>query len=297
MYPSWNARAVGLRLSAEETIEVAASVGFAGVDLLVRDAIESGADPAELRMRMDDRGLRGGAWPLPVDWRGDAAQYAKDLRQLPQYAKAAATLGLTRTGTWVLPETIQLPRSDENPETVIRRTVEFHLDRLGKIASILADHGSQLGLEIIGVARAREGRGIPFIHRYEDLRHRLHELMLKHPNVGVLLDAFHLYAAGEVAKDGFPWGDKTVWVHVSDATNPDLSTLLDEERSLPGESDLIDCRRLLKLLAQRGYAGPVTAETLGKYHSRPDWDPLALAGRTKAALSTVWPSPLGPDLF
>ena len=48
MYPSWNARAVGLYLSAEETITIAAEAGFSGVDLLVRDVIESVVDPAEL---------------------------------------------------------------------------------------------------------------------------------------------------------------------------------------------------------------------------------------------------------
>ena len=37
MYPSFNARALGLRLSARATIELAAATGFAGVDFLVRE--------------------------------------------------------------------------------------------------------------------------------------------------------------------------------------------------------------------------------------------------------------------
>ena len=53
---------------------------------------------------MDDLGLRGGAWPLPVDWRGPDDRFRNDLRELPRYAQAAALLGLYRTGTWVLPE-------------------------------------------------------------------------------------------------------------------------------------------------------------------------------------------------
>ena len=77
MYASWNARAVGLSLSAIESIEVAARAGFAGVDLLVRDLSQSNTDPVELRRRMGDLGLRGGAWPLPVDWRGDAARFER----------------------------------------------------------------------------------------------------------------------------------------------------------------------------------------------------------------------------
>ena len=104
MYPSWNARAVGLTLNAREAIDIAAQAGFAGVDLLVRDLVESGEDPRDLRTRMDDLGLRGGAWPLPVDWRGPEARFLEDLRNLPRYARAASILRLGGTGTWVLPE-------------------------------------------------------------------------------------------------------------------------------------------------------------------------------------------------
>src|SRR4051794_7653153 len=99
MFPSWNARAVGLSMPAPETIEIASTVGFAGVDLPVRDIAESGLDVADLRIRMDDLGLRGGAWPLPVDWRGDDERFREGLAQLPRHARTAAKLGLSRTGT------------------------------------------------------------------------------------------------------------------------------------------------------------------------------------------------------
>ena len=59
MYASWNARAVGLVLTAGETVEVAAQAGFDAVDLLLRDLVESGVDPQSVRERMDELGLRG----------------------------------------------------------------------------------------------------------------------------------------------------------------------------------------------------------------------------------------------
>src|SRR4051812_29860497 len=105
MFASFNARAVGLKLSAAATLDLAAGAGFAGVDLLVRDLLEAGDDPRVLRARMDDLGLRGGAFPMPVHWCGDAATFARDLARLPRLAEAAAILGLSRTATWVLPET------------------------------------------------------------------------------------------------------------------------------------------------------------------------------------------------
>src|SRR5262245_3444473 len=105
MYASLNARALGLDLTAVETIGLASSAGFGGVDFLVRDLVEASIDPGSLRARMDDLGLRGGAWPLPVAWRGDAPTFAADLARLPRYAEAAQVLGLSRTGTWVMFET------------------------------------------------------------------------------------------------------------------------------------------------------------------------------------------------
>ena len=69
MYSSWYPRGVGLSLPAQEAVEIAAETGFAGVDLQVLDLAQSGINPTALRLRMDDLGLRGGAWPLPVFWR------------------------------------------------------------------------------------------------------------------------------------------------------------------------------------------------------------------------------------
>ena len=62
--------------------------------------------PELLRARMDGLGLRGGAFPLPVNWRGSAEEFERDLGRLPRHAEAAAALGLFRTGTWVMPETL-----------------------------------------------------------------------------------------------------------------------------------------------------------------------------------------------
>ena len=109
MYSNFSARALGLSLSAKESIGLAAATGFDAVELPVRDLVLAGADPLRLRAKMDDLGLRGGTWPLPVDWRNGAEVFARDLQRLDGYAEAAAVLGLTRTGTWVMPETASRP--------------------------------------------------------------------------------------------------------------------------------------------------------------------------------------------
>jgi len=295
MYASFNARALGLDLSAEETVALGSAAGFRGVDLLVRDFLDGGGDPRALRSRMDDLGVRGGAWPLPVDWRGDAGRFARDLERLPRYAEAAAVLGLSRTGTWVLPETPGLPESDNERDTYLASVAAWHVERLGAIARILARHGSRLGLEVIGVESFRTGRGLPFVARLGDLDGWLGALWDQAPNLGILLDAYHLYAAGEPVEAALAWGiGRIVWVHVADlpasASVADRRAMRDDDRGLPGEHGAIDCRRLLRRLEDAGYDGPITAEPLAGCRSLAGRTAEATARDVAEALRSAWPN-------
>jgi len=292
LFSSWNARAVGLSMSAEEAIQVAADEGFDGVDLMVRDLLEAGSNPRELRRRMDDLGLRGGAWPLPVAWRGDAERFREDLRSLPAMADAAATLGLTRTGTWVLPECLSPPADGTGLEAdELRYTLDIHLDRLGAIASTLDAYGCGLGLEIMGSPTARSGLRMPFIQRYAELETLLGALRHEHGNVGVLADAFHLFAAGEPFAAACVWGAPSViWVHVADAVHDCRERLEDRQRALPGLTGIGEAVALLRLLRNAGYDGPVTAEPLGLTESVRAEPVSRIARRTFQALRGVWPT-------
>jgi sugar phosphate isomerase/epimerase len=277
-------------LPAQEAIEIAAEVGFAGVDLQVLDLIQSGTDPAALRLRMNDLGLRGGAWPLPVTWRGAEAQFQADLKRLPGLARAAANLGLFRTGTWVMPQTIAAAEPGSNHNELRSATCALHLKRLGKIAGILADWGSRLGLEIMGPVTARSGPGVPFVSRYAELKQWFGELRSEHPNVGVLIDSFHLFAAGETTAAGLVWEDEAVvWVHLADSARPDATSVLDWERELPGSTGLGDSQGLLKLLSERQYDGPVSVEPLNQCRSILGLDAREVARHVLAALQRVWP--------
>jgi sugar phosphate isomerase/epimerase len=305
MYPSFNARALGLRLSAEETIDLAAEAGFAGVDLLVRDLVDSGADPAALRRRMEDQGLRGGAWPFPFDWRRGEVPTHRVEGVLSRYAEAAAILGLTRTGTWVLPEVIEGAPGDEADAR--RATREFHRCELGRIARILAEHGTRLGLEVIGVESSRSGGRAPFLCRMADpeLGELLRDLDAAIPRplrertwwpVGVVVDPFHLYAAGEGIEAALSWGvEGVIWVHVADlpaGAGGERSAIRDRERGLPGESGAVDCRGALRRLAELGYDGPVTVEPLPGCRSLAGQGAGSLARSVARALHAAWPADL-----
>jgi len=288
MYMSFNARAIGLDLSPGETIALAAGEGFGGVDLMVRDLVDGGADPAELRARMDDSGLRGGAFPLPVHWRGEAGEFSRDLERLPRYAEAAATLGLKRTGTWVMPETPGTAGGDDHAVTWA-----LHVERLGAVARVLGACHIRLGLEVIGVATSRPGRGRPFVHRMNDLGPLLGEIAAYAPGIGVVLDSFHLYAAGEPVEAGLAWGvERVVWVHVADlptSATGNREVIRDQVRGLPGSHGAVESRSLLAALAGAGYNGPVMAEPLAGCRTLEGFHPQRAVHKVTEALRSVWP--------
>jgi sugar phosphate isomerase/epimerase len=295
MYPSFNARALGLDLTATEAIELAASAGFGGVDLPVRDLVDSGGDLHAVRGRMEELGLKGGAWPLPVAWRieDDAGRFERELARLPRYAEAAARLGLERTGTWVLPETPGRPGPGVADSAYLASVAAFHVERLGAIARVLALHGIRLGLEAIGVASSRSGRGLPFVTRLAELKRHLQPLWSAEPNVGLVVDAFHLYAADDDPRPALAHAVRdVVWVHVADlprSASPDRAAIQDQQRGLPGEHGAVDSARLLKWLAGAGYEGPVTVETMADCRTLAGLSPAEAAQRVAAALRSVWP--------
>ncbi len=283
MFPSFNARAIGLTLSADETLDLAVEAGFLGVDLLLLDLIQEGVDPRSLRTKMGDLALRPGAFPLPMTWRGDSATFQRGLAALPPLAECAAALGLTRTGTWVMPET----------SWSIEQTFAMHVDRLGMIARVLEPHGIELGLEVIGVASSRSGQGTPFIHRLSDLDPLLDALQAQAGNIGLLVDAFHLYAAGEPVETALGRGaEGIVWAHVADlpaTASADRSAIQDMDRGLPGEHGAVECATLLQAMNLSGYNGPVTAEPMAACRSLQGLNPREKARRVAGALRSVWP--------
>jgi sugar phosphate isomerase/epimerase len=293
VFSSLNAKALGLALPAEEVIDLAAAAGFGGVDLLVRDLVESGSDVAGLRSRIVDRGLRPGAWPLPVDWRGDEGRFRYDLARLPRYAGAAEALGLSRTGTWVLPETPGPLPPGTTPDAYRNATIDWQIERLSAVARVLNDFGVRLGLEVIGVESFRSGKGIPLTCRLADLGGALDRLRSRSANVGVLVDVFHLYAAGEDVAEGLrPGAEDVVWVHVADppaGAPPHLGTIRDDDRGLPGESGRVDVRGFLQGLDRLGYEGPVTAEPMPGCRSLAAKSPEAAVRQVADALRGVWP--------
>ena len=145
MFKSLTAGALGVRGSIEELIGYAKRAGFQGVDVNIQEiaSLVDAHGAARVKGLFAEADLRPGTWGLPINWRGDDAEYDADLARLPGLAAAGAAVGATRVAQW-------LPSASEDRK--FGDNFKWHIERFKPIAEILDAHGCRLGLEFIGPA-------------------------------------------------------------------------------------------------------------------------------------------------
>ena len=246
LYLCLNPATAGRGLAFDELARVAADAGFAGVDLDLGYARQHGGASAVADL-LAKHGLRPGGWGLG-DWRNpDDAKAAASVEHLKANAPLAAELRADSCATWIMPSS-DLP---------LMENWKFHVERLRPQAEVLAGHGLRLGLEFVAPHHLRR----KFRHEFVFTPGQMLELAADvGPNVGLLVDCFHVHCAG------LPMGDvadlppgKVVLAHLNDAPEVPVPDVQDGVRLLPGEG-AIDAAAFLSALRDAGYAGPVSLE-------------------------------------
>ncbi|MBM3280668.1 MAG: sugar phosphate isomerase/epimerase [Candidatus Handelsmanbacteria bacterium] len=274
MFRSLSPGAIGVNVgSLAEGLQLAARHGFAGYHFGINEAAQLGvAQTADLA---DAAGVRLSAWGFPVNFRGSEADWQRDLEDLPTLAQVGRALGVRRTATWIM------PCSDE---LTYEENFKFHADRLKPAAAILAGEGVHLGLEYIGPKTLWSSRKHPFAHTLEQMGELCRAIG---PNAGFLLDAWHWYTAGEKVADLERLSpEQAVDVHVNDAPAKPREAQVDNVRTLPGETGVIDIAGFLGALKKIGYDGPVMVEPFSERVRQ--LPPEEACAATAAALQKVW---------
>jgi sugar phosphate isomerase/epimerase len=206
---------------------------------------------AELQGDLKAKGLTWGATGLPVEFRNDDAAFRAGMVDLPAFALALRRAGASRVGTWIRPGHDRL--------TYVANFRQ-HARRLREVATVVGDHGLRLGLEYVGPRTSWTSARYPFIHTLAEMRDLITEIGRN--DVGLVLDSWHWYTAGETVEDlrGLTNRD----VVACDLNDAPRSVPLDQQRDgvreLPCATGVIDVRGFLKALAATGYDGPVRAE-------------------------------------
>jgi sugar phosphate isomerase/epimerase len=236
--------------SLADAAQAARIGGFEGVELNIEQIADRLDSTTAENLLAELDGIRPAAFGLPTDWRGDEAMWRFGLEALPRLAKAAQSLGLTRTATWVL---------SGSDQRIWDANWDFHVQRFQPIASILNDHGISLGLEFLGPKTLRDSFRFPFAHTIGTMFALAQEIG---PNVGLLLDSWHWHTSHGTLEDiRYLKAKDIVVVHVNDApAEPDIDQLVDNVRCLPGETGVIDIKGFIDTLRFLRYDGPVIPE-------------------------------------
>lgn len=279
MYATLSPGAIGIRLGWLESLELARQAGFEAADLNPDEARSIGAAATEDAYA--SRGLRPGGWGLTLDWRGDEAAFRSGLPDLELQARIASAVGCTRCVTWVPSWHDRLSRRDYWRQAT---------GRFAEVAKLLGDHGCRLGLEFLGPRTLRAGRPHGFIHTMDGMLALCHAI--DRPNVGLLFDLWHWYAARETLDDLRHLSpEDLVYIHANDApTGVDALDLVDNCRCLPGETGVIPAREALSILREIGCDCPVAAEPFNAaLNELAAQDPAAAALRTRESLRSILP--------
>ena len=248
--------AIGVRADLREAIRLAHQYGFESVEPSAHFLSGlSGAELRELLAELKAKNLVWGAAGLPVNFRGEEAQFAEGLKQLPEVAAALQRAGVTRVATWISPASKTL---------TYLANFRQHARRLREVAKVLGDQGQRFGMEYVGPKTSWTASRYPFIHTMAEIKELIAEM--GRPNVGFLLDSWHWYTAGETQADLLSLTNHdVVSCHLNDApAGIPVDQQRDGTRALPCATGVIDLKAFLGALVEIGYDGPILAEPFDK---------------------------------
>lgn len=247
-----NPGAIGVTVSQMDAIRLAANFGFESVEPYPTYLVRQGAyGMRQVLDALERRGLVWGAAGLPIDFRREEAVFQEGMSAFPDVCAALKRAGVTRVGTWIMPN---------HAELTYEANFELHRKRLAEIATVLERHGLRLGLEYVGPRTLWSANRHEFVHTMAQAKELI--AAIGRPNVGFVLDSFHWYTAGETVADLLSLkNEDVVACDLNDARRGlGRDEQIDNRRELPAATGVIDLRSFVRALARIGYDGPVRAE-------------------------------------
>jgi sugar phosphate isomerase/epimerase len=162
------------------------------------------------------------------------------------------------------------------------------------VAEALNSEGCQLGIEFISPKTLRDTFKYEFIYTLGGTMELAASIGTG--NVGLLLDAWHLYeSGGDVSEMNQITSKDVIAVHVNDApAGIPRDEQQDLVRTLPLETGVIDIVPFMRRLRELGYDGPVMPEPFSKrVEEIAAKDPVAAAKETARSMDALWEASFG----
>ena len=171
-----------------------------------------------------------------------------------------------------------------NNERAYDEQYAWLLERFRPAAEAAKAAGLQIGIEFISPKTLRN------LFTYESI-YSLQQMLgfakdAGTGNVGVLFDVWHHYTAhGTIDEIDNLKASDVLYVHVNDAPKGlEIDEQIDNKRTLPLATGVIDAPEMLRRLAKIGYTGPVASEPFSdELNAVGATDPLAAAKTTAEA--------------
>lgn len=276
MYRALMTGAIGVNVSFEEQVRLAAAYGFQGIGVGMAEIERLGLEG--VRSLLTANHLLPAVTSLPVNFREDEATFRRDLAKLPEFVRMLTDIGCTRAATWILPY-LQKMTYEEAFEQLRSRTAA--------ICEVLAPFGMRYGLEFVGPQTLRAGKP-EFIYNQKGMLELIKATGAK--NLGLLLDCFHWYTSHGTVQDLDQLNDDlVVLVHVNDAVagrTPDEQ--IDNQRAMPGATGVIDSEAFMGALVRMNYSGPVVVEPFCPWLK--ELSPDEAVQKTAESLDKIWPA-------
>ncbi len=275
---SLNPGAVGVRVNQEELLDAAVEYGFEAIVPFSSTLVEwSNAKIREFTDEMKSKGISWGAAGLPFNFRNDKESHLKGLHELPKHALALQKADVTRMSTWIMPT---------HGFLTYRENFELHAERLKEIARIAGERGIRFGLEYVGPKTLMASKKFSFVHTMAECKELIEAI--DEPNMGLQLDAFHWYCAGETKEDLLSLTDEDiVTIDLNDAREGfSRDEQIDGKRELPMATGVVDLQTFMEALVAIGYTGPIRAEPFNQALNEMDND--AALSATSAAMKKAF---------
>ncbi|HUU91864.1 MAG TPA: sugar phosphate isomerase/epimerase family protein [Phycisphaerae bacterium] len=251
-----NVGQVGVRADPFEAVKLAVRYGYGAVTPMPWHLAKYSQEELErLLAEMKAAGLAWGAGVVSPFFDPDDAKFKEKRGKILETAKVLGRAGVTRCMTWTGPGSDTL--------TYVAN-FRLHVRRAKEIGKVLGDHGLRLGIEYLGTKTMARKRKFPFARSLAGMKEVADEVGL--PNVGLTLDAWHWFQAGDTEEDILRLTNReVVTADICDApAGVPRDQMPDSPRKLPCTTGVIDVKAFLSGLVRIGYDGPVGTEPFDK---------------------------------
>lgn len=256
-------------LPIDRQIEIAATAGYDGIEIWLRDVdryVEAGGKLVTLRKQLDDSQLTVESAIAFAPWIvDDDAARAKGLEQAARDMEVVAALGGKRIAA---------------PPAGATQGAKLDLDRGGERYRALLELGKKQGvlpmLEVWG-----------FSTNLSRLAEVLHVCAAAdHPDAAVLPDIYHLYKGGSNFADlALLAGPKIPVFHINDYPGmPDRAKIQDADRVYPGDG-IAPMKEIFSTLQRNGFTGVLSLELFNRTYW--EQDPLEVARTGLAKMKAI----------